>query len=571
MAKTRTLEHQIEALVPQLRPIENHILNTQDDYVKNLYLVLLVAIAREDNIVGDKEQLYLKALCQGIDGMDFDKILIQQDSIDDPKLVETLKALQRDQLAIWFLIDSIILCRIDAPLTEKEASLLGSIADVLKVSRETAESCVQFAITVLSHDRDLLINLLPQFQLALPLNDLHAAYVSSWMEEKLSFEQDILSGNELKGKYLINTPIVLSGEHNLQYVELVFTNQGYIRFSTKSKVNVSNIAIQNGHFVVDDHCEITFSKFSITGGKGIICNENSVIDMNNGLLLNTTLTCEKVKTITISEMTFKDIKGQRAIKLTNCKKVIVKSSRFESCGFDLNSPDKQDGGAIKASDTNVSFEKCSFDLCTASGDGGALSFWDSIYSISDSKFTNCKSAANGGALAIHGVKTADSELIKEGFLPNLTIGISGGTYPISKDSEFIYCSAGDSGGAFFDYRWDVRFGDCLFEKCSAKNTGGGGTYSGDWDNYISSLGYHGRGSYNKIYKCRFVECIAKEGNGLWQKLYYCIDNSHDSYSGESNDVYGSTFHKCTTNHVHEKNSVDKNRSCYIERQNKFTQ
>ena len=69
MKETHTLEERIAALVPKLHPIQNHILQTRDDHVKNIYLVLLTSIAREDNVIGNKEQIYLNALCNGITGI----------------------------------------------------------------------------------------------------------------------------------------------------------------------------------------------------------------------------------------------------------------------------------------------------------------------------------------------------------------------------------------------------------------------------------------------------------------------------------------------------------------------
>jgi hypothetical protein len=568
MKETHTLEERIAALVPKLHPIQNHILHTRDDHVKNIYLVLLTSIAREDNVIGSKEQIYLNALCNGITGIELDKIITQLDALDDVKLADTLKTLHQNQLVVWFFIDAIILCRIDSPLDERKATLLGNLADALKISRDTAELCLKFAVIVLSQDRQLLLDLVPKFKELLPFEQLYEAYLSPWLDLKFSFEEEIHRGGELSGKYLIYYPVTLTGEPELHHVELIFSDQGMIRIGSNAKVNFNNLSIQNGHFECDPTSEVTFSKFGIKEGKGIICNAASLIDVNNGLLENAPLICEKVESIKIAEMRLESYQDQRAMMFTNCKQVIISSSKFENCGYDLNLSEKQDGGAIKASGSNLSIRRCSFEKCTSSSDGGALSFWNCVHSITDSKFIECQSAVNGGGMAIQGEEYADEDLLNDELFWHVDENDNGFDASITEDSQFIRCSAADSGGGFFDYHRTIRFWGCLFEKCTAKNTGGGGTYKSKDD-----LEYHYYGSegYHRIKKCRFVENTAKEGDGLWSAFFNCIDHCNEHPTAANNDIVDSIFHRCSTNHDHESNSPDKLKTCHLQKKNKFTQ
>ena len=567
MKETHTLEERIAALVPKLHPIQNHILQTRDDHVKNIYLVLLTSIAREDNVIGNKEQIYLNALCNGITGIELDKIIPQLDALDDVKLADTLKTLHQDQLAVWLFIDAIILCRIDSPLDERKATLLGNLADALKISRDTAELCLKFAVIVLSQDRQLLLDLVPKLKELLPFEQLYEAYLSPWLDLKFSFQEEILRNGELSGKYLIDYPVTISGERELHNIELIFSDQGMISILPKAKVNFHNLSVQNGYFECEPNSEVVFSKFSIKEGKGIISNAASLIDVNNGLLENTPLICEKVESIKIAEMRFESYQDQRAMMFTNCKQVIISSCSFKNCGYDLNLSEKQDGGAIKAIDSNIYIQRCSFGNCTASDDGGALSFWNCVHRISDSKFIDCISATNGGGLAVRGIKNSNEDLYKRGIYGIKNTGDEEGTASITKESEFIQCHANNSGGGFFDYHRTIRFWNCLFQKCSAKNTGGGGTYNSEdiWDySYEKAVGY------NRIKNCRFIENTAKEGDGLWSAIFNCIDHS-DECAAHNNDIVDSTFHKCSTNHDHEKNSPEKDRFCYLYDKNVFTQ
>lgn len=412
------------------------------------------------------------------------------------------------------------------------------------------------------------MDLVPKFKELLPFEQLYDAYLSPWMDLKFSFEEEILRNDELSGKYLIDYPVTITGERELHHIELIFSGQGMIRILPKAKVNFHNLSIQNGYFECDKDCEVTFSNFNIMGGKGMICNDASLIDLNKGLLENTPMIFEKVKSVKIAETRFESYQNQRAMMFTNCKQVIISSSNFENCGYDLNLSEKQDGGAIKASDSYILIQRCNFEKCTSSSDGGALSFWNCVHWILDSKFFECHSAVNGGGMSIQGEEYAGSDLLNDEFLVYLDYSALGGR-SITKDSEFIRCSANDSGGGFFDYHRTIKFYGCLFEKCSAKNTGGGGTYkSKDGDSYTY---YAGPWGYNRIKNCRFVENTAKEGDGLWSAFFNCIDHSNENPCAANNDIVDSIFHKCSTNHDHYKNSPDSSCTCYLPKKNKFTQ
>ena len=179
----------------------------------------------------------------------------------------------------------------------------------------------------------------------------------------------------------------------------------------------------------------------------------------------------------------------------------------------------------------IAIETCHFENCTASGDGGAISFWKSAYGIKDSKFFNCKSGLNGGAMVVHDTFTFPSgNKYPQPIFGFIFMDDYGKGVPMSTDVEFLGCAAANFGGAVMSYTRQLRFAKCLFEKCSAPNRGGGATVIGSDDT----------SSYNRIYDCLFIENTAIEGNGLWMELFQVG-------SEEQQDIYKSTFHKCTTN------------------------
>mgnify|MGYP002682145394 FL=1 len=109
------------------------------------------------------------------------------------------------------------------------------------------------------------------------------------------------------------------------------------------------------------------------------------------------------------EVIFENFTDKRAMSLTNCMNVVIKKSKFISCGFDPKNTKKEEGGALLISGCAILIDTCQFENCTASGNGGAISIWETGYGIKDSKFFQCKSGLNGGAMVVHDTFYLDSK------------------------------------------------------------------------------------------------------------------------------------------------------------------
>ena len=103
---------------------------------------------------------------------------------------------------------------------------------------------------------------------------------------------------------------------------------------------------------------------------------------------------------------------------------------------------------------------------------------------------------------------------------------------------------------------DLRFFDCLFEKCSAPYRGGGVTVMG------TDVSRH----YTRFFACLFVENKSKEGDGLWMERFR-LGYGHRFRIDSTSDIRQSNFHKCKTNHDPLKNSDGGN----LNDQNTFTE
>ncbi len=561
MKDKQPLKEQLDNLMPKQRLIENHALSNVDAHTKELYMTLLAAIAFEDRKLEQREEHYLQTLCNSVKDVDYESIQRRIDKIGDT-LEESLKAIEENKLAVWLFIDALILCRLDSEITEKESKLLGSLADSLKLSPKEVSLCLKLATIILSQDEAILYEMIPEVPNEFPFYALHEAYISSWFDTKFSFADDLAKGRELKGKYFIHKPVSISGERELKDVEFVFAVGAKITIGEKAKLKITGSKLSQVNITCTGKSSLMLSKCQLSGGEGIYCNIGSSLSVNQSQFDNVGIVSDKASKIVLNEVSFENLIDKRAMSLTKCTDVALKKSKFISCGYGVENAKKAEGGALLLKDCNILIAACHFENCTASGDGGALSMWDCVYEINDSKFIGCQSAANGGAMALHGEGKMDESQPKgSGFLSFRNIDYT--DISITKDSEFIQCIAGDSGGAYIDYMQVRRFQGCLFEKCSAKVKGGAGMAL-HTKGFRILEDYTSYRKYTRILECRFRENKAPKGNGLWMSCFNCR-------SKEDRDIVGSTFYKCSTNHNHEDNSVyDYYDSCNLDYDNNFS-
>lgn len=563
MKSNKSLKEHLENQIPKLYQIEKHALSKADAYTKELYMSLLAAIAFEDRKLAQSEERYLQTLCNSVKDVDLESIKRCIDKIGDT-LEKSLKAIEDNNLGVWLFIDALILCRLDSVVTEKESKLLGSLADSLKLSRKEVSMCLKLVTIILSQDEDMLFELIPEVPEGFPFYALHEAYNSPWFEAKFSFAEDLAEGRVLKGKYFIHKPVRISGERELNNLDLIFSEGTNITIEKEAKLKITGSKLSHAEIICAEKSSLILSNCNFSGGKGIYSGIESSLSVRQCKFDNVRIVSDKASKIVLDEVSFENLIDKRAMSLTNCLHITIKKSKFISCGYNPQNIEKEEGGALLIRDCAILIDTCTFENCTASGDGGAISFWKSSYGIKDSKFIQCKSGLNGGAIIIHDVVKIDSNESYSFISKALgkTDNSIADQFPLCKDSEFIGCHANDSGGAIFAYMPDLRFEACLFEKCKATNRGGGLLILGE---------ERSNAHFHRVFKCRLTENESKVGNGLWMEKFNCnryINFSYKDY--QSHDVMQSTFHKCATNHDHSKNSLGSNYSCDLEKVNTFT-
>lgn len=559
MKDKQSLKEQLDNVNTKLQQIDNHALAKADTHTKELYMNLLAAIAFEDRKVSEKEERFLHALCNGIKEIEYKTMISGIDRIGDV-LEEALKVIEKDNLKFWLFIDALILCRLDSEITEEESELLGSLADSLKLTPDEATFCLKLATVILSQDEALLYEMVAEVPKGFPFYALQAAYTSSWVEAKLSFAEDFAKGRELKGKYFIHKPVSISGERELKDIELVFGEGTNITIEKDAKLKITDSKLNQAEIICSEQSSLTLSNCSLSGGQGIYAGIKSTLSISQCRFEDIGISSDKASNIEFDEVIFENLIDKRAMSLNKCMNVKLKKSKFISCGYGIENAVKEEGGALLIKDCAILIDTCHFENCTASGDGGAISFWESGYGVKDSKFIRCKSGINGGAMVVHDTLQVKNEL--KSLLGFVVSGGTGSGVPRSVDVDFFECTAANYGGAVMSYTRELRFANCLFEKCSALHRGGG----------VTVIDSDLKEPYTRFFACRFVENKAKYGNGLWMARFRCGDDSSlFTYDPEivTNDIRDSTFHMCTTNHIHGKNSDGKS-NCSLNKQNTFT-
>lgn len=507
MAKQKSLHDRIEKLMPKLRPLEKHILNQHDEYVKERYLVLLSGIALEDGQMGEKELRFMQALGNGIGMEDVQKYISQADKLDDTVLEETFKSLRDNNLAAWFLLDSMMLARIDAPLTEPESRLLGILGDGLKMEKQLIQTCVDLAWAILGQETEEAIKAIMTRPHDLPPLSIYDTYMSLWLTARPLTVADVDPKKPLSGKFLVLNKLAIKGEMSIQDAELEFQGDGEFFLEQDATLTITNSKLVQSHISSRWTCTIQLTGNTFQNGKGLTLGENAALNVSECRFENTPVEMQKSAAVTIEKSLFLDVRDQTALYFDHCGSASLTDTRFQNCGYSVEAEQKYGPGAILSDATSLTLKNCSFEKCTTSGDGGAVYHKNATLAIDKCTFDQCQAGREGGGLSVHG----GTETM------NVT------------NTRFLQCSAGQDGGGFISYCKAYRMKSCEMNKCSATSRGGGGALMDQYGDKTDN---------KRIHQCRFVECTAKEGNGLWIYLSagYHYPNHHS--------VWSSTFVKC---------------------------
>lgn len=140
----------MDGLQVERHPLPDHYAVRCDNHCRELYATMLAAMLLSSGEVSDNESRLYKLLLNSLKlGDNQAKFFELAQSINKDKLREFLRVVDEHKLAQSFFMDALVLCRLDAPMTDARSRLLSQWVDLLKLDEQQTVTLSGFAANVL--------------------------------------------------------------------------------------------------------------------------------------------------------------------------------------------------------------------------------------------------------------------------------------------------------------------------------------------------------------------------------------------------------------------------------------
>lgn len=145
---TKLLREMDKAFV-QREPLPNHFIKPLDQHTRETYAAMLAAIMLADGNLQENQSRLFSLLCTALglsDGQT--KALHQSTQISSEHIVDFCRLAEEQNFAVSFLADSLILSRIDSPITHNQNQLLNQWILLLNLPISQIETAVTVSATI---------------------------------------------------------------------------------------------------------------------------------------------------------------------------------------------------------------------------------------------------------------------------------------------------------------------------------------------------------------------------------------------------------------------------------------
>ena len=211
------LLREADALKPEFFPLRAHYAASCDQHTRETYATLLAALLLSDGTISAAESRLFGMLLTALElGHIQVRLFEQAHTLSQNSLREFFRLVKTEELAQCFVLDALILCRLDGPLSEGQSKLLSELVEFLQLAEDDLPVLTFWASKVLG---------LP-FEKELPENRLISVLAKT---SSRRFPPQLMSG--------FNSHLVLS--EIIFFVEKIYIHEGQM-VSKKQKILDSN-------------------------------------------------------------------------------------------------------------------------------------------------------------------------------------------------------------------------------------------------------------------------------------------------------------------------------------------
>ena len=449
----------MDGLQVERHPLPNHYAVRFDTHCRELYATMLAAMLLASGEVSDNESRLYKMLLNSLKlGDNQAKFFEQAQSINKDKLREFFRVVDEHKLAQSFFMDALVLCRLDAPITDARSQLLSQWVDLLKLNEQQTVTLSGFAANVLG---------LPT---TVPMD--------------VSFNHHLICvWKEWIFKVLTLADLKAGLKSNHWYVDQVFEvdfnvtiKNTYLEFLSKGEIRV-----KGEHEIKIEHSHLQMPKMLFEQSALVAINSTVIKGDYAASEVHTAFSLQEVNVMQFSDLSVTTKNAQSFLigHVWDHNKT-TPVANFLRCHFEECGSAGIIGGAISASTIALNVNQCRFMRCKAKLAGGIYGAIDQKSKINNSYFEDCLSLAfqnpnkpdewnkypdNGGAIFAHINK---SGFINKSNFVRANVNLGG----LNESHVCVDCKFEDSCLYCYDYssrHWDYY--NCTFTHNRLK-TGG---------------------------------------------------------------------------------------------------
>lgn len=134
----------------KLKPLPEHILAPQPEYLRLHYALLLTAMLSAQMSISETQTRLTCLLLDSMELGDIRAALFEQArELDEETLISVARLVRDEGLARHLLVDALILLRLDEPINDEITGLINEFASFLDVDTENLGACSQVAAKIL--------------------------------------------------------------------------------------------------------------------------------------------------------------------------------------------------------------------------------------------------------------------------------------------------------------------------------------------------------------------------------------------------------------------------------------
>lgn len=430
----------------RLHPLPEHAATQQAEHLRRHYALLLTAVLTAQLTVSESQTRLLCLLLDALKLGDIRGSLFDQARTLEPEpLLEAARLIREAGFAQHFVLDALVLLRLDAPLGDDSIHLVGELAAFLGLDVATLTTRVEDAMDILglngskvddSNTRTEDITAEKPAQLA----ELWPAYLSQPLTAAA------LRAGLHGGLWLLNSDLDVDFPWQANDAIFIFRNGATLNtFAKEGEIEITGCRLLNAALDFQGNCSVTLERCEWRGNYDPSTKRTALNSIGQAL--------------TVADCKFSTLNA-RTISVQDSY-LKVTESRFIHCGHaELN------GGAIWHSDHSREIHNCYFKSCLAAH-GGAI-FVNKLYDISQSEFVACESLAlqskHAGDIAIYSNKTHKPKSVSNCIFRKTSLSV-GSADPNSFGNFLVYKSQLQSANIYYhskSFGTDISYG-CSFD------------------------------------------------------------------------------------------------------------